>query len=124
MNRKGRSLSWLPRLKELQRKQPVKVVCYTIRNILQADVFNHYELLFSAGRQGGTFIEVPCRPHTCHNIHDICIRNKSTTTEEAPKRISELYAIRYNICRSSASERLTLKLMQTNAEQIVTDSTV
>ncbi len=104
----------VPRQKEqkLKRVEETVFFLHALRGILQADVFSRYRLLFSAERQGGVFIEVPCRFHTCHKIHDVHISTKSTTTEEALKRISELYAIRYGRCRSPASERLTHKQMR------------
>lgn len=104
----------VPRQKEQQLKRVEETVFFlhAFRGILQADMFNRYRLLFSAEHQGGVFIEVPCRLHTRHKIHDVHISTKNTTTEEALKRISELYAIGYGRCRSPASERLTHKQMQ------------
>ena len=44
-------------------------------------------------REGGALTEVACWAHARRKIHDVYISSKSTTAEEALKRISELYAI-------------------------------
>ena len=57
---------------------------------MQADAFSGYDRLFCAGREGGALTEVACWAHARRKIHDVYISSKSTTAEEALKRISEL----------------------------------
>ena len=91
-----------------QGKHPVQHL-RPFRGILQADAFSGYDRLFSAGREGGALTEVACRVHARRKIHDVYISSKSTTAEEALKRISELYAIEDEIRGLPKSERLAVR---------------
>ncbi|CAD5735656.1 hypothetical protein ESCOMA231M_24035 [Escherichia coli] len=82
------------------------------RGILQADAFNGYDRLFSAGREGGALTEAGCWAHARRKIHDVYISTKSATAEEALKLIGELYAIEHDIRGLPVSERLAVRQMQ------------
>ncbi|EPS5956745.1 IS66 family transposase [Escherichia coli] len=79
------------------------------RGILQADAFNGYDRLFSAGREGGALTEAGCWAHARRKIHDVYISTKSATAEEALKLIGELYAIEAEVRGCSAEQRLAAR---------------
>ena len=97
-----------------QGKHPVQHL-RPFRGILQADAFSGYDRLFSAEREGGALTEVACWAHARRKIHDVYISSKSTTAEEALKRISELYAIEDEIRGLPESERLAARQQRSKA---------
>ncbi|WP_074412397.1 IS66 family transposase, partial [Escherichia coli] len=56
-----------------------------------------------------------CWAHARRKIHDVYISSKSTTAEEALKRISELYAIEDEIRGLPESERLAVRQQRSKA---------
>ncbi len=64
---------------------------------------------------GGALTEVACWAHARRKIHDVYISSKSTTAEEALKRISELYAIEDEIRGLPESERLAARQQRSKA---------
>ncbi|EEV6434482.1 IS66 family transposase, partial [Escherichia coli] len=99
---------WFAYSPDRQGKHPVQHL-RPFRGILQADAFSGYDRLFSAEREGGALTEVACWAHARRKIHDVYISSKSTTAEEALKRISELYAIEDEIRGLPESERLAVR---------------
>lgn len=81
-------------------------------------MFTGYDRLFSAEREGGALTEVACWAHARRKIHDVYISSKSTTAEEALKRISELYAIEDEIRGLPESERLAVR--QQRSKELLT----
>ncbi|MWP27127.1 IS66 family transposase, partial [Escherichia coli] len=99
---------WFAYSPDRQGKHPVQHL-RPFRGILQADAFSGYDRLFSAECEGGALTEVACWAHARRKIHDVYISSKSTTAEEALKRISELYAIEDEIRGLPESERLAVR---------------
>ncbi|EGB64404.1 ISSfl3 OrfC [Escherichia coli TA008] len=105
---------WFAYSPDRQGKHPVQHL-RPFRGILQADAFSGYDRLFSAEREGGALTEVACWAHARRKIHDVYISSKSTTAEEALKRISELYAIDDEIRGLPESERLAARQQRSKA---------
>ncbi|HGE9178257.1 TPA: IS66 family transposase, partial [Escherichia coli] len=105
---------WFAYSPDRQGKHPVQHL-RPFRGILQADAFSGYDRLFSAEREGGALTEVACWAHARRKIHDVYISSKSTTAEEALKRISELYAIEDEIRGLPESERLAARQQRSKA---------
>ncbi|EFK2540383.1 IS66 family transposase, partial [Escherichia coli] len=103
---------WFAYSPDRQGKHPVQHL-RPFRGILQADAFSGYDRLFSAKREGGAQTEVACWVHARRKIHDVYISSKSTTAEEALKRISELYAIEAEIRGMTAEQRLAERQLKT-----------
>lgn len=99
---------WFAYSPDHQGKHPEQHLC-PFRGILQADAFNGYDRLFSAGREGGALTEAGCWAHARRKIHDVYISTKSATAEEALKLIGELYAIEHDIRGLPVSERLAVR---------------
>lgn len=74
--------------------------------VLQADAYAGFNELYKPGRQGGVIIEAACWAHARRKIHDVHVRIPSDATEEALKRIGELYAIEAQVRGWPAEQRL------------------
>jgi transposase len=74
--------------------------------VLQADAYAGFNELYKPDRQGGAIIEAACWAHARRKIHDVHVRTPSDTTEEALKRIGELYAIEAQVRGWPAEQRL------------------
>lgn len=70
--------------------------------MLQADAYAGFNELYRNGR----ITEAACWAHARRKIHDEHTRTPSALTEEALKRIGELYAIEAEIRGMSAEQRL------------------
>ncbi|ECD9518271.1 IS66 family transposase [Salmonella enterica subsp. diarizonae] len=86
--------------------------------VLQADAYGGYDRLFSPEREGGPLTEAACWAHARRKIHDVYVRTKSPTAEEALKRIGELYAIEDEIRGCPENERLAAR--QTRSKALLT----
>jgi transposase len=71
--------------------------------VLQADAYGGYDALYESGR----ITEAACMAHARRKIHDEHVRRPTELTQEALRRIAELYAIEAEIRGSPADERLT-----------------
>ncbi len=69
--------------------------------VLQADVYAGFNELY----RNGQITEAACWAHARRKIHDVHVRTPSALTEEALKRIGELYAIEADI-RGMPAEQL------------------
>ena len=67
--------------------------------VLQADAYAGFNELY---RNGG-ITEAACWAHARRKIHDVHVRTPSALTEEALKRIGELYAVEVGICKVGTS---------------------
>jgi len=69
--------------------------------VLQADAYAGFNELYRDGR----ITEAVCRAHARRKIQDVHVRTPSDLTEEALKRIGELYAIeaKKRACRQSSA---------------------
>jgi transposase len=77
--------------------------------VLQADAYAGFNELY----RNGQITEAACWAHARRKIHDVHVRTPSALTEEALKRIGELYAIEAEIrgCRrSDALQNVSKKL--------------
>lgn len=72
-------------------------------DVLQADAFAGFNELYRDGR----ITEAACWAHARRKIHDVHVRTPSSLTEEALKRIGELYAVEAEIRGIPAEQRLT-----------------
>ena len=70
--------------------------------MLQADAYAGFNELYRDGR----ITEVACWAHARRKIHDVHVRTPSALTEEALKRIGELYAVEAEIRRIPAEQHL------------------
>jgi transposase len=61
--------------------------------VLQADAYAGFNELY----RNGQITEAACWAHARRKIHDVHVRTPSALTEEALKRIGELYAIENGI---------------------------
>lgn len=73
--------------------------------ILQADAYARFNELY----RNGQITEAACWAHARRKIHDVHVRAPSALTEEALKRIGELYAIEEAIRGLPATERLAAR---------------
>ncbi|EHM3033373.1 IS66 family transposase [Escherichia coli] len=71
--------------------------------VLQADAYAGFNELY----RDGQITEAACWAHARRRIHDVHVRTPSALTEEALKRIGELYAIEAEIRGMPAVQRLT-----------------
>ena len=78
------------------------------KGILQADAFAGYDALFTEG----TVTEVACMAHARRKIHDLHVRKATPTTNEALRRIGELYAIEAQIRGLLPDERQRIRQQQ------------
>ena len=74
----------------------------SFKGILQADAFAGFNALYAKG----DIQEAACWAHARRKIHDVHVRTPSALTEEALKRIGELYAIEAEIRGMPAKRRL------------------
>ncbi|EKO1034750.1 IS66 family transposase [Escherichia coli] len=70
--------------------------------VLQVDAYAGFNELYRNGR----ITEAACWAHARRKIHDVHVRTPSALTEEALKRIGELYAIEAEIRGMTAEQRL------------------
>lgn len=70
--------------------------------VLQADAYAGFNELYRDGR----ITEAACWAHTRRKIHDVHVRTPSALTDEALKRIGELYAVEAEIRGMPAEQRL------------------
>ncbi|KUT58766.1 IS66 family transposase [Escherichia coli] len=77
--------------------------------VLQADAYGGYRALYESGR----ITEAACWAHARRKIHDVHVRTPSALTEEALKRIGELYAIEAEIRGMTAEQRLAERQLKT-----------
>ena len=63
----------------------------------------------------GRVTEAACWAHARRKIHDVHVRTPSALTEEALKRIGELYAIEADIREMPAERRLAERQLKTKA---------
>ncbi len=70
--------------------------------VLQADAYAGFNELY----RNGQITEAACWAHARRKIHDVHVRTPSALTEEALKRIGELYAIEAEIRGMPAKRRL------------------
>ncbi|EHA4943298.1 IS66 family transposase [Escherichia coli] len=77
--------------------------------VLQADAYAGFNELYRDGR----ITEAACWAHARRKIHDVHVRTPSALTEEALKRIGELYAIEAEIKGMTAEQRLAERQLKT-----------
>ncbi|MGX3324055.1 IS66 family transposase, partial [Klebsiella pneumoniae] len=70
--------------------------------VLQADAYAGFNELY----RNGQITEAACWAHARRKIHDVYVRTPSALTEEALKRIGELYVIEAEIRGMPAKQRL------------------
>ncbi|EBG1930091.1 IS66 family transposase [Salmonella enterica] len=75
------------------------------QGVLQADAYSAYDALYETGRVK----EAACLAHARRKIHDEDARRPTEMTQEALRRIAELYAIEAEIRGSPADERLAVR---------------
>ncbi|RRC72839.1 IS66 family transposase, partial [Escherichia coli] len=73
--------------------------------VLQADAYAGFNELYRDGR----ITEAACWAHARRKIHDVHVRTPSALTEEALKRIGELYAIESELRGKRAEERQAVR---------------
>ncbi len=78
------------------------------RGVLQADAYGGYDKLYETGR----VTEAACMAHARRKIHDEHARRPTELTQEALRRIGELYGIEADIRGSPAQERLVVRRAQ------------
>ncbi|WP_109020172.1 IS66 family transposase [Escherichia coli] len=76
---------------------------------VQADAYAGFNELYRDGR----ITEAACWAHARRKIHDVHVRTPSALTEEALKRIGELYAIEAEIRGMTAEQRLAERQLKT-----------
>lgn len=74
--------------------------------VLQADAYAGFNELYRPEREAGVIKEAACWAHARRKIHDVHVRTPSETTEEALKRIGELYALEAQVRGWPAEQRL------------------
>lgn len=77
--------------------------------MLQADAYAGFNELYRDGR----ITEAACWAHARRKIHDVHVRTPSALTEEALKRIGELYAVEAEIRGMLAEQRLAERQRKT-----------
>ncbi len=77
--------------------------------VLQADAYAGFNELYRDSR----ITEAACWAHARRKIHDVHVRTPSALTEEALKRIGELYAIEAEIRGMTAEQRLAERQLKT-----------
>ncbi len=77
--------------------------------VLQADAYAGFNELYRDGR----LTEAACWAHARRKIHDVHVRTPSALTEEALKRIGELYAVEAEIRGMLAEQRLAERQRKT-----------
>ena len=77
--------------------------------MLQADAYAGFNELYRTG----DITEAACWAHARRKTHDIHIRTPSAITEEALKRIGQLYTIETELRGLSAEQRLAQRQMRT-----------
>jgi hypothetical protein len=70
--------------------------------VLQADAYAGFNELY----RDGQITEAACWAHARRKIHDVHVRTPSALTDEALKRIGELYAVEAEIRGMPAEQRL------------------
>ncbi len=75
------------------------------RGVLQADAYSVYDALYETSRVK----ESACLAHARRKIHDEDAHRPTEMTQEALRRIAELYAIEAEIRGSPADERLSVR---------------
>lgn len=75
------------------------------QGVLQADAYAGYNVLYETGRVK----EAGCLAHARRKIHDEDVRRPTEMTQEALRRIAELYDIEAEIRGSPAEERLAVR---------------
>ncbi|EIQ11038.1 transposase IS66 family protein [Shigella flexneri K-1770] len=78
------------------------------QGVLQADAYAGYNVLYETGRVK----EAGCLAHARRKIHDEDVRRPTEMTQEALRRIAELYDIEAEIRGSPAEERLAVRKSQ------------
>ncbi len=78
--------------------------------VLQADAYAGFNELY----RNGQITEAACWAHARRKIHDVHVRTPSALTEEALKRIGELYAIEAEIRGMPAKRRLAERQQKLN----------
>lgn len=73
--------------------------------VLQADAYAGFNELYRPEREAGVIKEAACWAHARRKIHDVHVRTPSETTEEALRRIGELYAIEAQVRGWPAEQR-------------------
>lgn len=81
--------------------------------VLQADAYVGFNELYRDGR----ITEAACWAHARRKIHDVHVRTPSALTEEALRRIGELYAIEAEIRGMPAEQRLVERQLKTKPLQ-------
>ena len=79
--------------------------------VLQADAYAGFNELY----RDGHIKEAACWAHARRKIHDVHVRTPSALTDEALKRIGELYAIEADIRGMPAEQRLAERQLKTKA---------
>ncbi|HCB2860388.1 IS66 family transposase [Klebsiella aerogenes] len=77
--------------------------------VLQADAYAGFNELY----RGGRITEAACWAHARRKIHDVHVRIPSALTEEALRRIGELYAVEAEIRGMAAEQRLAERQRKT-----------
>ncbi|EDR7170727.1 IS66 family transposase, partial [Salmonella enterica subsp. houtenae] len=77
--------------------------------VLQADAYAGFNELYREGH----IKEAACWAHARRKIHDVHVRSPSALTEEALKRIGELYTVEAEIRGMQAEQRLAERQMKT-----------
>lgn len=80
-----------------------------VSGVLQADAYAEFNELYRNGR----ITEAACWAHVRRKTHDVYVRTPLALTEEALKRIGELYAIEGNIRGMPAEQRLAERQLKT-----------
>lgn len=84
-----------------------------VSGVLQADAYAGFNELYRDGR----ITEAACWAHARRKIHDVHVRIPSALTEEALRRIGELYAIEAEIRGMPAEQRLVERQLKTKLLQ-------
>ena len=86
----------------------------TFTGILQADAYSGFKALYEPDAEGRVKIrEAACWAHARRKIHDVHVRTPSALTDEALKRIGELYIIEAEIRGIPAEQRLAERQQKT-----------
>ncbi|MCW2483439.1 IS66 family transposase, partial [Candidatus Symbiopectobacterium sp. NZEC135] len=80
--------------------------------VLQADAYAGFNDLYRPGREAGEVKEAACWAHARRKIHDVHIRTPSATSEEALKRIGQLYAVEAELRGLPAEQRLSQRQLR------------
>ncbi|HFW1657892.1 TPA: IS66 family transposase [Salmonella enterica subsp. houtenae serovar [1],40:z4,z23:-] len=82
-------------------QSPLEEALVGFSGVLQADAYAGFNELY----RNGQITEAACWAHARRKIHDVHVRTPSALTEEALKRIGELYAIEAEIRGMPAEQR-------------------